>query len=193
MTKLTILKGFLESIESLTKEQSEGILEAASLLFESNINPTNRQKAVNEAEQSKSFKPKETPAIDKLIAALTEKVKRDGDEKLAKLLAQASKEKNELKGTGAAKLEAESEDTLWVKNAHPDEGKMHRALNIPKGKKVTDIYTSGKELATDLLKANKGDKRKTAGQLGFVANVGKGDSVFDKALRYLPNLKGNKD
>lgn len=177
MNKINTLKGFLESINTLHESQIEGILEAATILFEAGD---------QEADNNKSFTPKKTPGIDKLIAALSEKVKQEGDEKLAKLLAVASKEKQQL-------IAEAEEGKLWAKDAHPDEGKMHRMLDIPKGKKVTEVYTSGKSLAKDLLKANKGDKRKTAGMLGFVANVNKGTSVFDKALKALADLKGNKD
>ena len=216
-----MLKGFLESVNTLEENQIEGILEAASILFEAEycMDPVgeededvNNDGEVNDEDEylknkrekisgkikegdgmvaeaegeEKSFTPKKTPGIDKLIAALGEKVKQEGNADLAKLLAIASKEKKQLL--------AESEDgKLWAKDAHPDEGKMHRMLDIPKGKKVTDVYTSGKSLAKDLLKANKGDKRKTAGMLGFVANVNKGTSVFDKAMKALPELKGNKD
>lgn len=86
-------------------------------------------------------------------------------------------------------FENEKGEKLWAKDVHKDEGKMHRLLGLKEDEKIVDKYSSGKKLAKDLLKANKGDKRKTGGQLGFVANVGgPNKSVFKSALSALKDL-----
>lgn len=71
----------------------------------------------------------------------------------------------------------------WAQGIDVKEGKMTKLLNIPKGKKITDVYTSGKKLAEDLLKAVDGDKKKASSMLAFAANVDKTDNVLDTALR----------
>lgn len=90
----------------------------------------------------------------------------------------------------AAKIVFESDDgELWTKDVHKDSGKMHKQLGLKEGEKIIDAYSSGKKLAQDLLKSNKGDKRKTGGQLGFVANVGgENKQIFKDALSALKDL-----
>lgn len=86
-------------------------------------------------------------------------------------------------------IEKKAEDEkVWSKDVEIKKGKMHKLLNIPEDKKITDIYTSGVELAKDLLKAVSGDKKKAAGMLAFPANLSKENDVFDVALRHLDIL-----
>jgi hypothetical protein len=75
---------------------------------------------------------------------------------------------------------------------------MHKLLDIPADKKIDDVYTSGKKLAEDLLKAvedakivpAKDVKKKAASMLAFAANWpsdGK-NSILDKALKAIKSL-----
>lgn len=63
-------------------------------------------------------------------------------------------------------------------------GKMKKALNIDDDKQVSDVYTSGKKLAKDLV--NKVGLKKAQGMLAFAANIHKEQDIFDVALRNLP-------
>lgn len=85
-----------------------------------------------------------------------------------------------------------------INEAKAEKGLMHKLLNIPQDKKISDVYTSGKKLAEDLMKAVKDSKtvpakdakRKTASMLAFAANwpsEGK-NTVIDKALRAVKNI-----
>lgn len=65
-------------------------------------------------------------------------------------------------------------------------GKMHDILNIPDDKKITDVYTSGKELAKDLV--DKVGKKEATGMLAFAANINKEHDIFDIALSAMKNL-----
>lgn len=80
-----------------------------------------------------------------------------------------------------------------------EKGLMHRLLKIPQDKKIDQVYKSGSELAEDLLKALKADKkvpskdirRKATSMLAFAANWpsdGK-NSVVDKALEAIKNIE----
>jgi hypothetical protein len=88
--------------------------------------------------------------------------------------------------------------TEEINEAKATKGLMHKLLDIPADKKVDDVYTSGKKLAEDLLKAVKDSKivpakdirKKATSMLAFAANWpsdGK-NSVMDKALSYIKNL-----
>lgn len=79
-----------------------------------------------------------------------------------------------------------TEAKKWAADIDVKEGKMTKLLNIPKGKKITDVYTSGKKLAEDLLKAVGGDRKKASSMLAFAANVDKTNNVLDTALRNIP-------
>lgn len=76
----------------------------------------------------------------------------------------------------------------WVSDVKPKQGKMRKLLNIPDGKKISDVFKSGKDLAMKLLKANNNDESKTASMLAFAANVDKEDTVLDKALRHMKKI-----
>ena len=87
-------------------------------------------------------------------------------------------------------FEAFTED---LNEAKAEKGLMHKLLEIPADKKIEDVYTSGKKLAEDLLKAVKNSKivpvkdvrRKATSMLAFAANWpsdGK-NSILDKALK----------
>jgi hypothetical protein len=72
-----------------------------------------------------------------------------------------------------------------LSDAEPEKGKMHELLGLDPKEKITSKYSSGEKLASDLLKANYGDKRKTSSMLAFAANIHKGEDIFDKALSSL--------
>lgn len=85
-----------------------------------------------------------------------------------------------------------------INEAKATKGLMHKLLNIPADKKIDDVYTSGKKLAEDLLKAvidsktvpAKDAKKKAASMLAFAANWpsdGK-NSILDKALKAIKSL-----
>ncbi len=46
-----------------------------------------------------------------------------------------------------------SEDEKWAKNIDVDRGEMHKTLDVPEDKKVSTYYTSGEQLARDLIDA----------------------------------------
>jgi hypothetical protein len=80
-----------------------------------------------------------------------------------------------------------------------EKGLMHELLNIPEGKKVADVYKSGKKLAEDLVSAlrrkkivpEKDIQQKAASMLVFAGNWPKTDSknsVFDVAARHVKTL-----
>ena len=80
-------------------------------------------------------------------------------------------------------------EEMWASKAEVHRGKMHDTLGLKPNERVSDRYKNGRKLAADLLRANRGDRKKTAGQLAFAANIRKGESVFDDALSYLKNVK----
>jgi hypothetical protein len=84
--------------------------------------------------------------------------------------------------------EKNNSDDMWSKDVEIKKGKLYNILNIPKDKKIIDVYTSGKELAKDLLKAVNGDKKKAVGMLAFPANLNKDYDIFDIALKHLDIL-----
>lgn len=86
-----------------------------------------------------------------------------------------------------------------INEAKATKGLMHKLLNIPEDKKIDDVYTSGKKLAEDLLKAvesakivpAKDVKKKASSMLAFAANWpsdGK-NSILDKALKAIKFLQ----
>lgn len=78
-----------------------------------------------------------------------------------------------------------SEKEKWAQDVDVKQGKMGQLLGLKKGEKVTDKYSSGEALANALLKANGGDRKKTASMLAFAANVDKTNNVLDAALKYM--------
>ncbi len=79
--------------------------------------------------------------------------------------------------------------TLISDIAKPKKGKMHKILDIPEDKDISDIYTSGKKLAQDLVK--KVGKKKATGMIAFAANINSDNNIFDKALRALDQINEN--
>ena len=79
------------------------------------------------------------------------------------------------------------EKEKWSKDIKLEKGAMHKALGIPDDKKVSEVYTSGKELAKDLVA--KVGKKKAAGMINFAANINPKDNVFDKAQRALDDME----
>lgn len=76
---------------------------------------------------------------------------------------------------------------------------MHELLNIPEGKKISDVYKSGRKLAEDLVHAleaknivpKKDIQAKAAQMLVFAGNWPKTDSknsIFDVAARHVKTL-----
>lgn len=79
-----------------------------------------------------------------------------------------------------------NEKKLITDTAKPKPGKMHKALGIPDNKEIQDVYTSGKKLATDLVKAV--GKKKATGMIAFVANINPEVNIYDKALKALDKI-----
>lgn len=80
-----------------------------------------------------------------------------------------------------------------INEAKISKGLMHKLLEIPEDKKISDVYKNGKELAHDLLSAVKKAKivpskeirKKATSMLAFAANwpSSPDSSVLDKALK----------
>lgn len=77
--------------------------------------------------------------------------------------------------------EQDDEDEKWAQDADPEEGKMHRLLDVPEGENIEDHYSDGQQLADDLVAAT-GDESEAASMLAFAANVNDERDVFDDAL-----------
>jgi len=82
--------------------------------------------------------------------------------------------------------------TKWITVVKVKGGKMRKALDIPEGKNISDIYknteSDAKRLVDDLSKKIK-NKRELTSMIAFVANINKGVSVFDRALSYLKEIE----
>lgn len=83
------------------------------------------------------------------------------------------------------------EKEKWAKDVKVKKGKMHKLLNIPDDKEVSDVYTSGEKLAKALMAKVKNEKEVT-GMLAYPANTNPKDNVFDKALRYMKKIGEDK-
>ena len=80
-----------------------------------------------------------------------------------------------------------------------EKGLMHILLGVADGKKITDVYSSSRKLAKDLLLAVKDAgivpteevRKKATSMLAFAANwPSDGDaSLFDKALKAIPGIE----
>lgn len=79
----------------------------------------------------------------------------------------------------------ESKKNKTLSKIHIKPGKMHKLLNIPENERIEDHFSDGKHLAMALVRALKGDQRKAAGMLAWVANIQKGHNIFDQALSAL--------
>lgn len=75
----------------------------------------------------------------------------------------------------------------WAQNVDVEKGKMHKKLGVPENKNIKDVYSSGKKLAKDLLKAV-GNKKEATGMIAYAANVNSEKNVFDDALKAVKNL-----
>jgi hypothetical protein len=62
-------------------------------------------------------------------------------------------------------------------------GKMHKLLDIPEDKTITDVYKSPKKLVDDLMNATNDDYKKVKGMIAFAANIHKGHELFKDALK----------
>lgn len=86
-----------------------------------------------------------------------------------------------------------------INEAKVSKGLMHKLLNVPEDKKISDVYKSGKELAHDLLDAVKKAKivpskevrKKATSMLAFAANwpSSPDHSVLDKALKEIKKIE----
>jgi hypothetical protein len=86
-----------------------------------------------------------------------------------------------------------------INEAKISKGLMHKLLNVPGDKKISDVYKNGKELAHDLLSAVKKAKivpskevrRKATSMLAFAANwpSSPDHSVLDKALKEIKKIE----
>lgn len=79
-----------------------------------------------------------------------------------------------------------------------ERGLMHKMLKVPADKKIGDVYSSGKKLAEDLLKAvkasgiaSKNVRKKATSMLAFAANwPSEGENtVIDKALKAIKTIE----
>lgn len=75
----------------------------------------------------------------------------------------------------------------WSSGVKPRKDKMHILLGIPEDKKISDVYTSGKKLAEDLVA--KVGKKKAAQMINFAANISSREDIFDKAQRALSKIE----
>ena len=85
-----------------------------------------------------------------------------------------------------------------LNEAKAEKGLMHKMLNIPSDKKIGEVYTSGRKLAEDLLKAvkasgvaDKNVRKKATSMLAFAGNwpsEGK-NTVIDKALKVIKTIE----
>lgn len=64
---------------------------------------------------------------------------------------------------------------------------MHKVLGLNPDEDITDVYSSGKKLAQDLLDAI-GDEKEIAGMINYAANINPADNIFDKAQKALKKL-----
>lgn len=96
-------------------------------------------------------------------------------------------------------IESLNESKKTIDTSGVEKGLMHELLNIPEGKKISDVYKSGKKLAEDLVSAlrkkkivpEKDIQQKAASMLVFAGNWPKTDSknsVFDVAARHVKTL-----
>lgn len=83
-----------------------------------------------------------------------------------------------------------SEDEKWAQDVDVDRGEMHKALDVPEDKKVSTHYTSGEQLARDLIDAR--GREEAAGMINFAANVSGEDNIFDRAQRALSRIDKEK-
>ncbi len=86
-----------------------------------------------------------------------------------------------------------NESEKWAQDVKPKRGKMHDLLNIPDGKQISQVYTSGETLAKALVRALNGDEKKASSMLAFAANVDKTNNVLDSALHYMKKIGDNKN
>lgn len=62
-------------------------------------------------------------------------------------------------------------------------GRMHQVLGLDPKEKITDKYSSGEDLAQELV--NKVGRKSASGMLAYAANLNPATNVFDKALHSL--------
>lgn len=84
----------------------------------------------------------------------------------------------------------EENDEKWIQKADVDEGKMHKLLNVPAGKSISDKFSSGKSLADALINTT-GDEGKASSMINFAANTSK-DKIFKDAQSYIKNKNNEK-
>ena len=77
------------------------------------------------------------------------------------------------------------EQKRWSQNLSIEKGKMKKLLGLKPTDKICDIYTSGKDLAEDLVNALNGDKKEASSMLAFAANIDPTNNVLDTALKHI--------
>lgn len=83
------------------------------------------------------------------------------------------------------------EQEKWAQDVDVDKGEMHQALNVPDDEEVSTHYTSGEQLARDLIDAV--GREEAAGMINFAANVNDEDNIFDRAQRALDRIDKVKE
>lgn len=78
------------------------------------------------------------------------------------------------------------EQEKWGQDVDVDEGGMHDALGIPQDQDINDVYTSGEQLARDLIDAV--GREEAAGMINFAANINSEDNLYDRAQRALNRI-----
>lgn len=80
-----------------------------------------------------------------------------------------------------------SEQEKWSQDVDVDEGGMHDALGIPQDEDINDHYTSGEQLARDLIDAV--GREEAAGMINFAANVNPDYNLYDRAQNALNRIE----
>ncbi|MFW5847320.1 MAG: hypothetical protein ACOCVF_00175 [bacterium] len=95
----------------------------------------------------------------------------------------------DAKDFASTKHDEIDEAEKWGQKADVDKGKMHKVLNVPQDKDVEDEYSSGEQLAKDLI--DKVGREEAAGMINFAANINSEHNIYDDAQDWLS--KSSKD
>lgn len=89
---------------------------------------------------------------------------------------------------GETVTEAREKD--WVSKVKREAGHMKEVLGIPEDEDIVDHYKDHRQLVRDLLK--KVSYKEAVGMLAFAANVNTEHNIYDRALKYIKELKERK-
>jgi hypothetical protein len=92
---------------------------------------------------------------------------------------------NEIRSLIRSIIEEEVEK--WAKDVKVKGGAMHKALDVPEDKEISDVYSSAEAAARKLIK--KVGRQKAAGMINFAANVSKKDNFMDQMQRALSKIE----